>query len=705
MSKKLKPRDKITQKMSRDGLIEVNETAGTAELVSGREQDADFSKQPEQAAQEAAQQLPHPSGGAAARPHTSELSPKRDDAAAERVLEHIDAAHTRTASKKAIKRVQREAAAKTKTSRLQFTEEERATPELQKAIRKSERAADRLDEARAAIPKKKVLTKERTFDEAAGKGKTRLRFEEKGKPIPGGRQQHNPLSRPVQEVGVFVHNKIHSVEKDNSGVEGAHKSEELAERGIRAGARQVRKSRRSRKLKPYRAAAKAEKAAFKANADFQYQKALHDNPQLAASNPVSRFWQKQQIKRQYAKAVRTGGAKSARKAAENTRKAAKKTAEATKKTAAFVGRHWKAFLIAGCALLLLIMLMSAISSGSALFSGLVNGVIGTSYTSEDSDLVAVENNYAAKENDLQSRIDNIERDYPGYDEYRYDLAYIGHNPHELASYLTALLQTYTPQSAQAELDRIFNLQYKLTVTEEIEVRYRTEQRTGSYTDAEGNTHTYTYTVEVPYNYYILNVTLTNRPISSFVSELLTPEQLEMYRVYLQTSGNKPLVFGGGSADTSASEDLSGVQFVNGTRPGNTALVDIAKSQVGNVGGAPYWSWYGFDSRVAWCACFVSWCYGQAGLSEPRFAGCQSQGVPWFTSHGQWGARGYENIAPGDAIFFDWDLDGSADHVGIVIGTDGSRVYTVEGNSGDACKIRSYPLDYACIKGYGLMNWN
>lgn len=705
MSKKLKPRDKITQKMSRDGLIEVNETAGTAELVSGREQDADFSKQPEQAAQEAAQQLPHPSGGAAARPHAPELSPKRDDAAAERVLEHIDAAHTRAASKKAIKRVQREAAAKTKTSRLQFTEEERATPELQKAIRKSERAADRLDEARAAIPKKKVLTKERTFDEAAGKGKTRLRFEEKEKPIPGGRQQHNPLSRPVQEVGVFVHNKIHSVEKDNSGVEGAHKSEELAERGIRAGARQVRKSRRSRKLKPYRAAAKAEKAAFKANADFQYQKALHDNPQLAASNPVSRFWQKQQIKRQYAKAVRTGGAKSARKAAENTRKAAKKTAEATKKTAAFVGRHWKAFLIAGCALLLLIMLMSAISSGSALFSGLVNGVIGTSYTSEDSDLVAVENNYAAKENDLQSRIDNIERDYPGYDEYRYDLAYIGHNPHELASYLTALLQSYTPQSAQAELDRIFNLQYKLTVTEEIEVRYRTEQRTGSYTDAEGNTHTYTYTVEVPYNYYILNVTLTNKSISSFVSELLTPEQLEMYRVYLQTSGNKPLVFGGGSADTSASEDLSGVQFVNGTRPGNTALVDIAKSQVGNVGGAPYWSWYGFDSRVAWCACFVSWCYGQAGFSEPRFAGCQSQGVPWFTSHGQWGARGYENIAPGDAIFFDWDLDGSADHVGIVIGTDGSRVYTVEGNSGDACKIRSYPLDYACIKGYGLMNWN
>lgn len=146
------------------------------------------------------------------------------------------------------------------------------------------------------------------------------------------------------------------------------------------------------------------------------------------------------------------------------------------------------------------------------------------------------------------------------------------------------------------------------------------------------------------------------------------------------------------------------QVLYGITGGDGEIVTVALSQVGNTGGAPYWSWYGFGSRVEWCACFVSWCYGQAGLSEPRFAGCQSQGVPWFQSHGQWGGRGYENIAPGDAIFFDWDLDGSADHVGIVIGTDGSRVYTVEGNSGDACKIKSYDLNYESIKGYGLMNW-
>lgn len=706
--------------MTRDGLIEVNETKETAERISSREREVDFSRpreqpvtdipqkkrqgrkpaaqevpQPEQAAQDAAQPVPVPAD-ASPLPHAPELSHRRDTGTAERVMEHIDAAQTRKASKKAVRKAQEEATAQTKSSRLQFTEEELSTPELEPYIKKSNKAADRLDAAKAAIPKEKKLVKERTFDEATGKAKTRLHFKEREKP-PGFKEKHNPLSRPAQEAGIFVHNKIHSVEKDNSGVEGAHKSEELAEKGAKYGTRKIREGYRSHKLKPYREAAKAEKAAFMANVDFQYHKALHDNPQLS-SNPLSRFMQKQQIKRQYAKAAKTGGAATAKKAAENTAKAAKETAKKTEQAAAFVARHPAGVGIAIAALLLFIMVSAGLSSCGAMFSGMMNGVLGTSYTSEDSDLVATENNYAAKENELQQRIDNIERDYPGYDEYRYDLDNIGHNPHELASYLTALLQSYTPQSAQAELNRVFDKQYTLTLTEEIEIRYRTE----TSTDPETGEST---SEEVPYEYYILNVKLINKPISSFVPELLTAEQLEMYHTYIETSGNKPLIFGGGSPDVSASEDLSGVQFVNGTRPGNTAIVDIAKQQVGNVGGRPYWSWYGFNSRVEWCACFVSWCYGQMGLSEPRFAACQSQGIPWFTSHGQWGDRSYTNIAPGDAIFFDWDLDGSADHVGLVIGTDGNRVYTVEGNSGDACKIKSYPLDYACIKGYGLMNWN
>ena len=324
--------------------------------------------------------------------------------------------------------------------------------------------------------------------------------------------------------------------------------------------------------------------------------------------------------------------------------------------------------------------MMAQSIGSA--------ISGSTYPSDDPEMLAVEADYAAKEAALQAEIDNIESSHPGYDEYRYDLDMIGHDPHELAAFLSAVLQGYTQSSAQGELERVFSAQYTLTLTEEIQIR--------TYTDEDGDTH--------EYEYRILHVKLESRPISSLATELLTPEQLEMYQVYRQTLGNKPLIFGGGSTNTSDSESLDGVEFVNGTRPGNPELVELAKRQVGNVGGQPYWSWYGFNSRVEWCACFVSWCYGQMGLSEPRFAACQSQGIPWFQSHGQWGARGYDNLAPGDAIFFDWDLDGSADHVGIVIGTDGSRVYTVEGNSGDACKIRSYDVNYECIKGYGLMNW-
>ena len=702
MKDELKPRDKITQKMTRDGAIAENQTTGETERISNRIRDADLQKTPEQQAAQDAMQLP-PVSDTSPLPHAPGTAPKADTGKAERVMERLDAAHTRKTSKKAVRRAQEEAAEQTKSSRLQFTDEELATPELEKYIKKSDKAADRLDKAKAAIPKQKKLVKERTFDEATGKGKTRLHFEEQDKP-PGFKEKHNPLSRPAQEAGIFVHNKIHSVEKDNSGVEGAHKTEEAAERGVKYGARKLKQGYRSHKLKPYREAAKAEKAAFKANVDFQYHKTLHDNPQLT-SNPLSRFWQKQQIKKQYAKAAKQGSAKGIKAAAENTRKAAKKAAEKTKQTAAFVARHPAGVAIAVGALLLFILIMSGLSSCGAMFSGTLNGVLGTSYTSEDSDLVEVENAYAGLESGLQNEIDAIESTHPGYDEYRSDLANIGPNPHELASYLTAKYQSYTRADVQTELQRIFEQQYKLTLTEEVEMRYREEERTDTWTDEDGNEHTDTYTVQVPYEYYILNVKMTNTPLSTIAENNLPPEQLEMYRVYLQTSGNKPLIFGGGSPDTSASEDLSGVDFVNGTRPGNTAIVDLAKQQVGNVGGYPYWSWYGFNSRVEWCACFVSWCYGQMGLSEPRFAACQSQGIPWFTSHGQWGARGYENIAPGDAIFFDWDLDGSADHVGLVIGRDANRVYTVEGNSGDACKIKSYPLDYACIKGYGLMNWN
>ena len=575
-----------------------------------------------------------------------------------------------------------------KEPRLRFTEEERADPALEKPIRKAEKAAAKADKAQAKIPKKQVKRAE--VDPKTGKVTTKLVLEDK--PRPPSKLSHTVRDAPGNAVAGKLHQEIRKTEDDNVGVESAHKSEEAVETGVHL----AREGYRSHKLKPYRKAAQAERKLEKANVNALYQKSLQENPQLA-SNPLSRWQQKQQIKKQYAaakRAAQSGG--SAAGAAQKTGKAAKTVKEKAQQAGAYVMRHKKGFGIVLAIFLLVCLLLNTMSSCSMMAQSIGSMISGTTYPSDDPELVAVEADYAAKEAALQAEIDNIESSHPGYDEYRYDLDMISHDPHELAAYLSAVLQGYTRASAQAELERIFAAQYQLTLTEEVEVRYRTETRT----DSEGNE----YDVEVPYNYYILNVTLTSKPISSVASELLTPDQLEMYQVYRQTLGNKPLIFGGGSADTSDSESLAGVEFVNGTRPGNQAVVDIAKSQVGNVGGQPYWSWYGFNSRVEWCACFVSWCYGQMGLSEPRFAACQSQGIPWFQSHGQWGGRDYANIAPGDAIFFDWDLDGSADHVGIVVGTDGSRVYTVEGNSGDACKIKSYSLDYQCIKGYGLMNW-
>ena len=575
-----------------------------------------------------------------------------------------------------------------KEPRLRFTEEERAAPALEKPIRKAEKAAAKADKAQAKIPKKQVKRAE--VDPKTGKVTTKLVLEDK--PRPSSKLSHTVRDAPGNAVAGKLHQEIRKTEDDNVGVESAHKSEEAVETGVHL----AREGYRSHKLKPYRKAAQAERKLEKANIEALFQKSVYENP-AAASNPLSRWQQKQQIKKQYAavkRAAQSGG--SAAGAAQKTGKAAKTVKEKAQQAGAYVMRHKKGFGIALGLFLIVCLLLNTMSSCSMMAQSIGSAISGTTYPSDDPELVAVEADYAAKEAALQAEIDNIESSHPGYDEYRYDLDMIGHDPHELAAYLSAVLQGYTRASAQAELERIFAAQYQLTLTEEVEVRYRTETRT----DSEGNE----YDVEVPYNYYILNVTLTSKPISSAASELLTPDQLEMYQVYRQTLGNKPLIFGGGSADTSDSESLAGVEFVNGTRPGNQAVVDIAKSQVGNVGGQPYWSWYGFNSRVEWCACFVSWCYGQMGLSEPRFAACQSQGIPWFQSHGQWGGRDYANIAPGDAIFFDWDLDGSADHVGIVVGTDGSRVYTVEGNSGDACKIKSYSLTYECIKGYGLMNW-
>ena len=377
-----------------------------------------------------------------------------------------------------------------KEPRLHFTDEERSDPALEKPIHKAEKAAERADKAQANIPKKKV--RQTVIDPDTGKKTSKLTFEDKKKPP--SKLSQGIKEAPVHLVAGKLHKEIRETEQDNVGVESAHKSEEAVE----TGAYLVREGYRSHKLKPYRKAAQAERQLEKANVNALYQKSLQENPQFA-SNSLSRWQQKQAIKKQYA------AAKHAGQTAGNTTQAASKTGKATRtvkekaqQAGAFVMRHKKGFLIAGALFLIVCLLMNTMSSCSMMAQSIGSVLSGTTYPSDDPEMLAVEADYVAKEAELQAEIDNIENSHPGYDEYRYDLGMIGHDPHELAAFLSAVLQGYTRQSAQAELVRIFAAQYQLMLTEEVEIRYRTETSTDPETGE-------TTSEEVPYEYYILNV--------------------------------------------------------------------------------------------------------------------------------------------------------------------------------------------------------
>lgn len=539
--------------------------------------------------------------------------------------------------------------------RLRFTDEERADPELAPHIRKAEKAADRLEKAQAQIPKKKVLKKERVFDEAKAQPKTRLYFEEIDKPRPPSKLTHAVLSAPALEA----HRQISKVEGENVGVQAAHKSEQAAETGVRA----VRSIHHSHKLKPYRTAATLEKKADRANISALYQKTVRDNPHLS-SNPLSRWQQKQAIKRQYAvakKARQTAG--TTKKTAERAAKAAKKTAEATQKTAAFVVRNWKPILIILGIGVVIMLIMTAIGSCSVMMQGGMNLIVGTSYTAEDEDILAAEAYYVGLESGLRQKIDSTESTYPGYDEYRYSLAEIGHNPFELISYLTARHEYFTVAEIKPVLDALFDRQYTLTVTETVEVRYRTETRTGSYTitdpeTGETETHYYTYEVEVPYDYHILTVTLTNTALSQIAATDLNIEQRELYAVYMETLGNKPYLFEGNiyaHPGPYTDYDIPPEALADETF---AALIAEAEKYLGY----PY-VWGGSRPSTGFdCSGFVSYVLNNSGVYP--MSRTNAQGI-----FNQCAIIPRGEAKPGDIIFFTgtYDSSGPVSHVGIYVG--------------------------------------
>ena len=617
-----KAKAKTTQKMTRDGVVETNQATGEQTRKSQRETD-DFS------------------GDA-----TENMTEKALNRAATERQRHKAKKRRRKAKKDAKQAAK--AAAQPQASRLQFKEEERTDPELAKYVKKSEKAADRLEAAREKIPKQKRIKAARKFDEETGRAKTRLYFEKTDKP-PNGKLHHNPADRPVREIKNYVHGKVGEVEKDNSGVEGAHKSEKLAERAGGYASRKLKEGYRSHKLKPYRAAAKAEAASQKADTNYLYHKTLKENPELAG-NPLSRFHQKQQIKRQYAKDLRAAqkAGKTAGKtagAAKNTRKTAQKAGEATKKTTDFIARHWKGILTVGVFLLLIVMIFTGLSSCAAIIQGGVSSIVGTSYTAEDEAIRQVEADYKELERGLREEIADIETDYPDYDEYQYHLDEIGHNPFALASYLTAKLYDYTREEAQAEIQALFEKQYTLTLREEIQTRYRTE----------------TTTEEIPYDYYILHVTLTNKNIETLAGELLTPEQKEMFDVYMETKGNKPDVFGDDYATgTPGSGEYTDYEIPPEALSDERFAAMIAEAE--KYLGYPY-VWGGSSPSTSFdCSGFVCWVINHSGVGS--VGRTTAQGIFNYTT-----PIAPSEAKPGDIIFFTgtYDSGSAVSHVGIYVG--------------------------------------
>ena len=508
--------------MTRDGAVTENLATGEVERISNREPETELASSSEESANAAL------------------------DFAA-RAAEHRETKHTKKQAKADKKAVRQGSSVRSRpSSRLQFSDEERADPMLKKPISRSDRAADKLDAAKDAIPKKRVLRKERTFDEATGKGKTRLHFEETEKK-PNGKLHHNPLSRPMQELKATAHSRIRQVEHENVGVEAGHRGELITERGVSYAGSRVRAAIRHRRTKPWRDAVKAETASIKANAEYLYQKALHDDPALAASNPVSRFMQKQRIKRNYAKELRKTE-KRTKNTAQTAKSAAKRTKEAVKETAAFVKRHWKVILIVAGIAIVVMLLIGGVSSCSMMFGSGSGTMMGSSYLSEDRDIYAAENAYLAMEAGTQHILDNLSSYYPGYDEYNVSADSMGHDPYILISILSALHEgIFTINDVQSELDTLFELQYELTVEAITETRYRTETRIGSYTyidpeTEETVTEYYEYEVEVPYDYYILNVTFDNAGFETLPAQVLNEEQIELFATYMAPLGNREDLF-------------------------------------------------------------------------------------------------------------------------------------------------------------------
>lgn len=613
-----------------------------------------------------------------------------------------------------------------KARRLHFTEDELSDWGIRKAAEKAEKAADRADKAQEKLPTRRrvritrdsgraeavdeglsgklrtgrksgkpdkaetdaakkrrartarnggktetaggqlsdKLRPERQSSQAV-KGKLRVEITEEAAKKPGAARRVlvNAPAAALATARNTVRDAVGRPDNDsdgNSGVDALQNGESAA----RTAGNAANNSHYSRKLKQFDKAEKLMRKSDAVNVEALYQRERHNSPDMS-SNPISRWRQKQELKRRYMEAKAGGKAgASASGTAKGTKKAARESKSLVDKGIEFVKKHPKAILIGGALALLIMLIAGMFSSCTAMFGGMGNAVLGSSYTAEDADITGTDADYTALETVLRSQIDNIESTHPGYDEYRYDLAEIGHNPYELASYLTVLFEDYTRAEVQSTLQSLFAGQYTLTLTPEVEIRTRTETRTGTTTvtdpvTGEITTEEYEYEVEVEYEYHILNVKLSNKGLGAVIrASGLTTEQTERYNVLMSTSGNRPL-FG---------EDVYGVtggEYTDYDIPGEALTDERFRRMITEAEkylGYPY-VWGGSSPSTSFdCSGFVSWVINNCGNG-------------W--SVGRQTANGLKNLCdiippdqakPGDLIFFQGTYSTSgASHVGIYVG--------------------------------------
>ena len=553
-----------------------------------------------------------------------------------------------------------------KPTRLRFTEDDLADSHVKKAANRADKSADKAEKVVDKLASKKKTTKLRLEKDAAGSRKAKLRFEKADiTEIERPSVAKHMVSRGAAvSVTSKAHQAVSEYEDDNVGVQSAQEMTKAVE----STAYTVDHAVYSHKLKAHAKADKLVEKSDKADVDALYEKFKKDNPD-AGSNPFSRWQQKKAIKKEYAAAkagknTASTTASASKGAGKATGKAAQGAKNITEKVTEFCTTHSKAILLVLAGGLLFMIICSMFSSCTAMFQGGAQVVLGTSFTANDEDIIGADNDYKALEAALRNKINNIERTHSGYDEYRYDLDEINHNPYELASYLTVQFEDYTRSEVQSTLQRLFDQQYELTLTEEVEIRTRTETRTGTTTWTDPETgevyeEEYEYEVEVEYEYYILNVKLENIGLNRVIgSSGMSEDEMERYAVLLQTNGNRPDIFGddiyavtGEYTDYDIpGEALTDTRFANMIREAEKYL------------GYPY-VWGGSSPSTSFdCSGFVSWVINNCG---------NGWSVGRLTANGLMGVCDIiprSSAKPGDLIFFQGTYDTSgASHVGIYVG--------------------------------------